>query len=295
MTSDSDEPAKHGGSMESVDRVLEPLDLPKNLTRFRDVKGIVTGAILVSIGVIGCLVLLAATRRPAAPLIVLGLFGVPGTLRIIGSWTSYRQLTRAVKAPAPTYTQFQTSTATEFRRPLHLGSATTQPGETVGNWFGPVNTQGVHGISFQIVSREVDVQAINTLLFTDYQVIGLMLGPDDLQHLESGTLKRVANTFVEYSAEAGVKKGMQFATLNQGHWDEMVRALVAQPLDVSLQNHLNFGLPYGKLERVEVENHFVNPGFTFHLSDDSRVRYGSFRRNRLAEIAAYLKQYVKVE
>lgn len=294
MDTDPQQTPRSRGSAEAVDSAIGPLNLPKRIARFGALKGVLSGGASVCIGIILCIILWAAFRRSAAPLIALGIFGGLGMVVLVSSWISYRQLTNAERKPA-TYEQFQTSTATEYRVPLHLQAAVIAPGEVIGNWYGPVNTRGIHGVGFQYLSSEIDVQAINTLLFTNVQVIGLMLGPDDMQNLlGSGRLKQTANRLVEYAPESGLDKGMQFQVLNERHWVDMVNALARQPLDAELAHYLNFGLPYERIEHVQIKARFVNPGLTFHLRDGSRLGYGSFKEERLSNIAAFLKPFVSV-
>lgn len=274
----------------------EPFNLPQTLGKWRALSGIPSGIICILFAVVISAFIYRGTHKLEAPLIILLAFGGFGAMLIVMQLIGFRQLKR-YKSPA--YTHFQTSTATEYKVPLALKSAVVTYDEAIGSWFGPVNTRGMHGVSVGVLMKEVDNQAINTLLFTNNQVIGLMLGPEDLKNLHgtgrmSGFVS-FANTAVQYAGESGVTKGMQFETLNANHWDQMVAALSSQPLEAALQSHLNFGLPYGGIQVVEMENHFVNPGLTFHLKDGSKLRYGSFKRDRLAEISTYLKQFVKVQ
>lgn len=279
---------------DAVDRTIGPLDLPKKIARFRALRGIVGGCVMIAVGLVLGLGLWAVSHRAAGPLVLLGILVGGGAIALVTSSISYRQLARAERNPAP-YEQFQTSTATDFRVPLHLQPAVVAPGEAIGNWFGPVNTRGMQGIGLQYLAREIDVQAVNTVLFTQHQVIGLMLGPDDEAHLlGTGPLKQAVNEFVKYAPETGDDKGMQFQVLNANHWADMVRALGARPLGEVLPHYLHFGLPYERISYVQVKNHFVNPGFLFHLRDGSRLGYGSFRRDRLGEISSYLRPLVEV-
>jgi hypothetical protein len=283
--------------MEATTDRLEKLDLPKKIARARALWGIVTGLFFTFIGVlIGVLVYsYHHNHNWKAASIVLGFVGGLGMLSTVGSAISYRRLTAAERAPV-TFTQFQTGLATNYRVPLKLNGATVGPDESIESWFGPVSTQGKAGISTIWLAKENDNQSINTLLFTRVQVIGLMLGPDDLRHLQgSGPVKTFANSVVRLDTRGGITKGMQFGALNANHWDQMVDALSAQPLEAALANHLSFGLPYGQIQSVEVKNHIVNPGFTFHLKDGRRLRYSSFKRDKLPELTRYLKQFVSIQ
>lgn len=267
-------------------------NVPKVLGYWQLARGMVVGLFCIGFAVVVSALIYAGSHSVKGALIVLASFGGFGLLICAFQFVGIRQLARY---KSPSFTHFQTSTATEYQVPYELKGAVVDSGETIGNWFGPVNLRGRAGITVQVLDREVDRQAVNTLLFTPQQVIGLMLGPDDLQNLQSGALKTVANRFVTIAGEGASRKGIQFETLNANHWVEMVDALSAMPLETALGNHLNFGLPYSKIQTVQVENHFVNPGFTFHLRDGRKLRYGSFKRSRLPEISNYLKQFVEVQ
>jgi hypothetical protein len=210
------------------------------------------------------------------------------------------------------FTHFETGIPTTYTLPLDLQAAALGPGEAVGSWLGPVDAGGIH-VSRQGMTHEVDKDAINTLLFTCSQVIGIMLGPDDYQYLRgTGPLRTMANEVVRDrrstgrrvtfgggiggpSVEDAVQKGVQFASLNRSHWEDMVDALSGQ-LEVALGNHLNFGLPYDRIKSVEMKASFINPGVIFHLTNDSKLHYLTLvKRNRLTEIATYLGQFVRVQ
>jgi hypothetical protein len=212
--------------------------------------------------------------------------------------------------PSQGFTHFETPIPTTYELPLDLQPASLAPGESSSDWLGPVHIPNTGG-SRRSFRKVVDRDGVNTLMFTSNQVIGLMLGPDDLQYLnDSGPIKTAANQALQawqyrggwiagggvQGGEDAIAKGIQFGALNANHWEEMVDALSAQPLDVALGNHLNFGLPYDRIQSVQVKNRFVNPGLTFHLSNGSTLRYGVFgKRDRLSEAAKCLQQYVKVQ
>jgi hypothetical protein len=205
------------------------------------------------------------------------------------------------------FTHFDAFIPVKYELPLDLQAAVVAQGESISNWLGPVNTLGGSDISSHYTrsgwSRrsitEVDRDALNTLLFTNNQIIGLMLGPDDMQNLKSGSLTAAGNQLVArwmWSRDSGRSKGMQFGSLNAKHWTDMVDALSAQPLEAALSNRLNCGLPYDRVQAVEVKSRFINPGVTIRLTDGSYLWYGTYgKRDRLAEVATSLRSYVKVK
>jgi hypothetical protein len=210
--------------------------------------------------------------------------------------------------PAQSYTQFETFIPAKYELPLDLQAAVLSDGESIASWLGPVNKLGGSDISSHYVrtsrswSRrsvmEVDRDAVNTFLFTNNQIIGLMLGPDDLQYLRySGPVKTAANEAIakyQWSREGALAKGVQFASLNANHWKEMVDALSAQPLSTALGDHLNCGLPYDRVQSVKVKSRFINPGLTIYLTDGSYLIYGTFgKKGRLPEVASFLGEHVK--
>lgn len=209
--------------------------------------------------------------------------------------------------PPQAFTHFDNFIPTEYELPLDLQPAVLAPGETIANWLGPVNKLGGSDVSSSYTrtgwSRrsitEVDRDAVNTLLFTGNQIIGLMLGPDDMQNLQSGPLKSAANELManyQWARDSGRSKGMQFGSMNLKHWVRMVNALASQPLAAALSNHLNCGLPYDRVQVVEVKSRFINPGVTIRLTDGSYLWYGTFgKKDRLSDVADFLKSHVKVK
>lgn len=216
--------------------------------------------------------------------------------------------------PPHAYTHFETLIPTTYELPLDLQAAVLGHGESIESWLGPVHKLGGSDVSSHYTRtarsrrsiRAVDRDAVNTLLFTSYQIIGLMIGPDDVQYLHgSGPLKTAANQAIRSWQWTGnrrtgeldaIAKGVQFGSLNANHWQEMVDALSAQPLEAALSNHLNCGLPYDRVQCIEVKSRFINPGLTIRLTDGSYLWYGTFgKKGRLPEVASYLRRYVKVQ
>jgi len=212
------------------------------------------------------------------------------------------------EATAPqAFTQFETPIPTTYELPLDLQPAVLSPDESAASWLGPVHIAGMSG-SRRIWTKEVDKDGVNTLLFTSFQIVGLMLGPADMQYLAGiGPMKTAANQALEKArwigrprdgggVEDAMAKGVQFGALNANHWVDMVEGLTAQPLEVALAGHLNFGLPYDRIQSVEIKSRFINPGLVFHLTNNSRLPYGTFgKRGRLPQAASYLRTYVKVQ
>ncbi len=209
--------------------------------------------------------------------------------------------------PPQAFTHFDNFIPTEYELPLDLRAAVLTQGESIASWLGPVNKLGGSDVSSHYTRtswsrrsiREVDRDAINTFLFTGNQIIGIMLGPDDFQNLQVGQLKAAATELVaryQWARESGQAKGMQFGALNASHWQDMVNALSAKPLDAALSNHLNCGLPYDRVQCVEVKSRFINPGLTIRLTDGSYLWYGTYgKRGQLPEVANYLRSHVKVQ
>jgi len=207
-----------------------------------------------------------------------------------------RQPADANETQARAYTHFESPYETKYVLPPNLESAVIDQNESVGSWLGPVNIPSIPTgrttrFGFKFGHKEVDTNAINTLLFTNDQVIGVMLGPDDLSNLRgSGRMSATANMMVEHYWEGGIEKGVQFEALNANHWGEMVDALTSQPLEEALKGHLNFGLAYERIQSVELKSRFINPGLNFHLADGSLLAYRTFKKDKLSEIGNYLKQ-----
>lgn len=229
----------------------------------------------------------------------------PKSENLLNSWDENAP---ATKKPLQPQSHFDTYIPTTYELPLDLQPAVVSHGESIASWLGPVNKMGGSDISSNYTRTgwgrrnrlEHDRDAVNTLLFTSNQIIGLMLGPDDLQYLhESGPLTTAANQLVihyQWAADSGRSKGLQFGSLNAKHWDEMVEGLSAQTLEAVLSNHLNCGLPYDRIQNVEVKSRFINPGLTIRLTNGSYLIYGTFgKRTQLPDVTKYLRSYVKVQ
>ncbi len=285
---------KPEGFIESLDKALDRHDVPNTLSRWQAIRSMVFASVVILIGVAAGVAIYGSRHHRLAPaLIVFGVVSGMGVFMLVTARIAYVQLRNAARNPPP-FTHFQTSTAEVWALPLDFKDAVIDETESVDHWFGPV-TMATLSRSYGVIAKEVDRNAINTLLFTHSQVIGLMLGPADLENLQGpSAVKGLANVVLKHVQEGGWAKTAQFEALNANHWDEMVDALRAEPLAAALKNHLNFGLPYGKVQGVEMKDHLVNPGLTFHLTDGKKIRYATFKRDRLPELARYLKQYVTV-
>jgi len=283
----------------AADDKLTPLDVPKKINRFAQIKGLFAGSVLIIIGIISSIFIYGKVHSLKDALVVLAFFAGVGMVALILSIVNYKQLTKSEKNPT-SFNQFQTATAAKYNLPtttnkVALEAAVVNPDEAIGGWLGPVNLQGKAGISYQILSKETDNQAINTLVFTKNQVIGLMAGPQDLNVVtQAGALSGAINEAIKFSPESAVQKGVQFESINANHWDRIVANLSGQTLDTVLKSHLNFGLAYSKLQSIEVKNTFINPGLIFHLGDGSKVSFATPSKSKIPDAVSYLKQFVSV-
>jgi hypothetical protein len=188
-----------------------------------------------------------------------------------------------------------------------LGAAVAAQGETIDTWIGPLDPRDAESRGYTSQGDAIDELPVNTLLFTQNQVVGIALGFDDVAQLhDGGGIRDVANRAIEAVRpfrdrsgslqEAGPAKGIQLGALNASRWPALVDALRTQPLESVLSSHRNFGLSYDRVQRVRVHDRVVNSGLTFYLTDGSKMHFLSLRRDRLHEIAAYLRQlHIEVE
>jgi hypothetical protein len=278
----------------AIDSDLKSKNIPNSIGRWHDMKGLIFASFLIIAGIIGGIIIKNQHQTKAA-LAVFGFVSGVGLIVFLISFISYRQLSRSARQPE-TYNQFQTDTAVQYNTPISKAGLSAD--ETIGSWLGPVNRTDKGGISYTLVSKEVDNQAINTLVFTSKQVIGLMIAPQDLPAANGGVLAAagaLANEAVKYSADGAEQKDLQFEMLNSRHWEDMVNQLSAQPLQSVLDSHLNFGLAYNSIASIEVKNSIVNSGLVFHLKDNSKLTYSTMLKSQITPAAQYLRQYISFQ
>jgi hypothetical protein len=271
---------------------LNSADVPKKLAEYNAIKSVIASIIVFIAGIVVAAITYNRNHnRKDLLLILIATIVISGLIFVI-SYISYRQLKNAQKQPA-TFNQFQTGTAVSYKTPLT--TATIAADEVVGSWLGPVNTGGKQGISVQVLNHESDHQAINTLLFTNKQVIAVLLGPQDAPaSLAGGLLNQVASSAVQYSDEGANAKNEEFVVMYARKWDAMVQNLLSQGLQTLPQNHLTYGIPFDQIEHVEVRRSLINPGLIFYLRDGKKLTYPTLRKDLLDQAQNYLQQYLQV-
>lgn len=269
---------------------LEKLNLPKRISKYQQLKAAYAGFSLAVFGVIFGI---------GAHNIVIGLvIGGFGLLMMLLSLISYRQLRKSEKQP-PSFNQFQTSTATTYAAPKDLAvnpAAAPSINENIEKWLGPIERVDKGSISYTVLSKEVDKQAENTLLFTPSQVIVIMLAPADLANVSQGVLGNAASAFINYSDGSGGDKGQEFRLLHSKHWDKLMAPLLQAPLSSILQTHFNYSIPYNSIQSAEIKHHsLLYPSLIFHLNDGKKLGYSVWQKDKVDDIAVYLQQKVRLE
>lgn len=170
-------------------------------------------------------------------------------------------------------------------------------GESAGEWLGPVAREGSHAFG------PPGGRAANTLLFTEHQVVGVVVSLADLDGdagrplLDTASRAAVAesNQPSVRARNLGRTTEIPFEALNAARWGDIVAAVLRQPLGTVLAARENFGLPYGQIRAVVVKDRVVNPGVAFELADGSTLRYRAIGRHRLTEVAQFLRPFVTVQ
>lgn len=269
-------------------------NIVKKYAMFKQLMGMVSGAILFFIGIFIGLIIAFSNIEAAA--IIFGIISGFGTLIFVMSFIGRRQLKQSL-TNQPTYNTFQnTDVAVEYKAPDVASSIPTiaQTNETIGSWLGPVTRGGLSGVDYTYASKEIDNQAENTLLFTSTQVIGIMITPQDVTNLEQSTTRSILNEITNYAPDTAYDKNMDFEMFNLKHWSEIITSLQSQPLASVLQSHFNFNIPYSNIETVQVHDSAINRGLIFHLKDGKKISYRTIKKDQLPVAVEYLKNYLTI-
>ncbi len=271
------------------------INIPKTFSKYREIKGMIFGLCLLVFGIGFAVYVHGRTHSTKDLLVILGGFGGVGLIVLLISVISYLQLRKSADNN-PQFNQFQASTAVNYVTPKGIEAAKVYNDEKILDWFGPVNRSDFKGQSYGILDKEVDKQTANTLLFTNRQIIALMLGPEDAAALgpSNNAAEGITNMALDYAPEAATQKGFQFEALNAGRWITMVQPLLSQPIGTTLSNHLNIGIPYENIDHIEVKKSLINPGLKIFLKDNSKLSYATFKKDRLDEISNLIRQFVAV-
>jgi len=283
-----------GGLPENGVPVSGGTSLLKKFVIIKQVIAMIVGGFIAFIGLIIGLLFMGKSAK--AGIIIILIVGGIGVLIFVLSFISHRQLTRSIKNP-PQFNSFQTTTAVQYKMPgdSAVSAAVAKPNEAIGSWLGPVNRKGMSGVSFQVLSKEVDNQSENTLLFTQTQIIGLMITPQDLGDVQQSAVRGVLNQVINNVPGSAIEKDTQFEALNSKKWEQLVASLSSQSLQSVLGSHFNFGIPYSLVQSVEVHDSLINSGLTFHLSDGSKLGYATLRKEQIPNAVNYLRQFISTQ
>jgi hypothetical protein len=282
---------KVGGGV--VTQSLNSADLPKKFAKYQAMKGMFAAVPMFFVGIIIAAVVYNKTHSKKDLLIIILADIVVGGFTFLISYISYRQLKKAQAQPT-TFNQFQSGTAVTYTTPLP--PTTVAADEVVGSWLGPVWVGGKQGIDVQVLNHESDHQTANTLLFTNKQIITILLGPQDVpSSLAGGLLNQVASSSIQYSDEAEAAKNQEFTLLYAKKWEAIMQNLLVQNIQALQQNHLTSGIPFDQIDHVEVKRSLINPGLVIHMRDGKKLTYPTQRKDLLDQAQNYLQQYVTVQ
>ena len=264
----------------------QPDNIPKKISEFQSLRGILTGVILIVASIIiGTVVyqysLVGSILIGGGGLVI---SGIVITISAIG----FRQLRDAEKSPN-SFNEFQTSTAVKYKTPL--SAANMSPDEVVEGWLGPVTVGGRGGFSFQLVNKEYTNQSANTLLFTNKQIVAVLIGPQDMPpSLAADT----AFTAVQYSPEDAVTKNVQFDALYAHKWGDILRSVMASGLQNLPQQHLTYAIPYDQVKNAEIVKKIINSGITVTLKNGKKLVYNTLLKEQLDSAQPILQKYIQV-
>lgn len=184
--------------------------------------------------------------------------------------------------------KFSSGTSVTLEKPFDCANIAN--GEKVLDWVGPAIRYGKGAGYIDILDKETDLSPENTLLFTDHQIIAIMVGPDDINKVknQNGFIKDIASSVVDISIETHQEKNIQNVFLYLKQWPEIMGNLLSLPLDQLLESHFNFGVPNDLIESVYVRTGMLNPGFVFKLKDGTELPYAVQNKDRMDEVATFL-------
>ena len=182
------------------------------------------------------------------------------------------------------------SSGTSVTLEKSFDSANITDGEKILDWVGPATRYGKGAGFINILDKETDLSPENTLLFTDHQIIAIMVGPDDINKVknQNGFIKNIASSVVDISTETHQEKNIQNVILYLKQWPEIMGNLLSLPLNQLLESHFNFGVPNDLIESVFVKNGILNPGFVFKLKDGRELSYAVQNKDKMDEAATFL-------
>lgn len=273
---------------------LQSRNLAKTFGKYNSIKGMIFSVIFFVVVVTLAIIIYHKTHSSRALVYLIGLFGGGAVVLFIVSYIGYRQLKHSSDNNSQ-FNQFQTSTAVTYSQPKGFAPAEVLADEKILNWFGPVMRTGHGASSYIVINKEVDKQTENTLLFTNRQIIGLMLGPEDTSSVQTPSkVGGLLNQAINLAPETAIQKTTQFEALNTSKWPQMVQSLTAQPFATILAKHLNVGIPYGDIDHIEFKTGLINPGLHIFLKNGNKLNYSTFKSGRIAEVQTTLAPLVKI-
>ena len=268
-------------------------NIPKKYQEYKQLKGILQSVGLAVIGILFSIFLYNAKHDLGIALIFAG-FAIG--IAIIGSVLSiisFRQLRRSEKENTGK-NQFQTGTAVTYQ--TDAPEAVVNADETVIGWLGPVSRSDKLVVDKQWLMNEQNYAAANTLVFTNKQIIAIMLGPQDApSDIAGGLLNQAASAAIAYSDEGSLDKDVQFTSLYAHKWEQIMSTLLSAPLSEVGKRHLTYAIPYASIASCEIKRTFINPGIVFHMNDGTARSFTTLRKDLLDQAQVALGQYIRTQ
>ena len=274
-----------------ADEKARQFNLPKIISEIREVKGMISSLFFLLFGIIMGIIVYTKSHSTTYALLASSILGIGAIILFLISFIGLRQLRNAEKIP-DTFNQFQTGTAVTYNTPKPKSKISTN--ETIIDWLGPVSVGGKAGISWTVLEHESMNQSINTLLFTNYQIIAFLIGPQDVPTASAGgTLNQVASAFINYSDGSAFDKNAFSTILYANKWQDIVASLIKTDLNKIIDSHLNYGIPFTSIDSYRINTSSINSGLTLYLKDGGKMSFTTQRKDLLNQTETAIKKFIK--
>jgi hypothetical protein len=160
--------------------------------------------------------------------------------------------------------------------------------EKVLNFIGPIQRYGLKwSATGQFLNHLYTKSAENTLLFTDKQIIAILVGPSDINKISNETSSTQKNlSFLVNFGGNYFDKNSQINALFASKWPLIVNRIIEMPLTNIMQDHLNFGIPYSLINQIEI----IDKGLIkINLKNGDVVNYFTFNNECLVGIKGFVE------
>lgn len=146
--------------------------------------------------------------------------------------------------------QYVTDTQVTYKTNYSVGRAIGN--EQVVTWIGPVVQNGQWSYIGPTL-KETNRQAINTLIFTDRQIVGIMLATADVKGFKDG----YSDIFNSLNSASASQDQYLFMMNYHKYWPVIVAELLKSPLEEILQTHINMGIQYSDIQSINITKNFL--------------------------------------